>query len=168
MNWELVVAICAMLITIFVCIANIVSAYYAKQSHIEDNKAYIGFYFESYYINEFEKVIVFKNFGNSEGKILDINYNDDLPDYIIDFLKKIESRTIMPGQKISSWIHPDDHEILLKINYKYITLNKKFTYSIDLDLSESNNDLYTRVSKINSTTLPNELINVLKKIYFKL
>lgn len=168
MNWELIVSICAMLITLFVCIANIISAYYAKQSYIEDNKAYISFFFEGYYINNFEKIVIFKNFGKAEGKILNIEYSDELPSYLIDFLKQMEGRTVMPGQKITCWIKDEDYNLQFKINYKYITLNQQYNYSIDLDLGKSNEELYTRVSNVDYNNLPNELVNVLKRIYSKL
>ncbi|MBF9297928.1 hypothetical protein [Mammaliicoccus sciuri] len=168
MDWELIVAICAMLITLFVCIANIVSAYYAKQSFIEDNKAYISFFFDGYYIESFEKVLVFKNFGKSEGKILNIEYNEDLPNYIDEFFKQMENRTIMPGQKISCWINKDDYNRNLNIRYKYATLKQQYNYSIELDLSKSSKELYKPVQNSTYESLPNDLINVLKRIYTQL
>ncbi len=168
MDWELVVAICAMLITLFVCIANMISAYYAKQSFIEDNKAYIGFFFDGYYIESFEKVLVFKNFGKSEGKILNIEYNDDLPNYIVEFFKQLENRTIMPGQKITCWIKEDDYNRNLNISYKYATLKQKYNYSIELDLGKSKKELYKPVQNSTYKSLPNDLINALKGIYTKL
>ncbi|WP_239723717.1 hypothetical protein [Mammaliicoccus sp. A-M4] len=168
MNWELIVAICAMLITLFVCIANMISAYYAKLTFIEDNKAYIAFYFDSYYIESFEKVLVFKNFGKSEGKILNVEYNDDLPNYVVEFFKQMENRTIMPGQKITCWIKKDDYNRNLNISYKYATLKQQYNYSIELDLSKSKKDLYKPVQKSTDKSLPNDLINVLKGIYTKL
>lgn len=168
MNWELVVSICAMLITLFVCIANFISACYAKQSYIEDNKAYISFFFDSYYISHYEKIIIFKNFGKSEGRIFNIKFNNDLPSYVQDFFKNMENRTLMPGQQITCWIAESDKDIEINVEFEYATLNKTYKNTTDIDLSKSNTDLYTRITYIDDTNLPSELINVLKRIYTKL
>ncbi|MGD6766534.1 hypothetical protein [Mammaliicoccus lentus] len=92
---------------------------------------------------------MFKNFGKSEGKILNIEYNDDLPNYIVEFFKQMENRTIMPGQKITCWINEDDYNMNLNISYKYVTLKQKYNYSIELDLGKSKKELYKPVQ--NST-----------------
>ena len=56
----------------------------------------------------------------------------------------------------------------LNISYKYVTLKQKYNYSIELDLGKSKKELYKPVQNSTYKSLPNDLINVLKRIYTKL
>ncbi|MDK7925709.1 MAG: hypothetical protein QP798_00255 [Staphylococcus simulans] len=168
MEYEIIISICSVIVAVFACIATIITAKYTRKSYITQNKGYIGVHYESYHVGNFVKKIVLKNYGNAPAKIEDINIiGKDIPEYLRKFLNAQKEKVFMPNQTSTCIILPMDYESTFKLKYSYKSMEKIEHQSLNIDLSNTNKELYTKVEYLEGK-FENELLTALNQLYSKL
>ncbi len=138
---QIIIALITFLGIIVSIIIAIVTALQNSKMIRESSRANIVFYID-YHPQRDTYFLVIKNFGNSIGKLLNIeilpildwtktNFNQEL-----NPLTASKNVTLAPNQKISSWFDFRDYpDTVFKVKVSYKTLGKKYTeeYTINLD-----------------------------------
>lgn len=158
----------SIIIAIFACVAAIITAIYTRKAYITQNKGYIGVYCEGYYIGKFVKKIVIKNYGNSPAKINKISVKGiENQDYLKKFINAQKDKTYMPNQISTCIILPDNYDLVIELEYSYISMNRNETQYLTIDLSNTNKELYTIVENVGSK-FENEILTALNQLFSKI
>jgi len=168
MEREIIISICSIIVAIFACAAAIITAIYTRKAYITQNKGYIGVYCEGYYIGKFVKKIVIKNYGNSPAKINKISVKRiENQDYLKKFINAQKDKTYMPNQISTCIILPDNYDLVIELEYSYISMNRNETQYLTIDLSNTNKELYTIVENVGSK-FENEILTALNQLFSKI
>lgn len=164
---QIISIICTSSLSIIAIIISVITLKQSSKAIVESSRANIMLYFDTPTGNSF---IVLKNFGNSVGKVLDINISPKLqrsksPQIIgkqnVSSPFDFKNITLAPNQSIKSWFpfknYPDKH---FQINLKYETLGKIYNenYCIDINYVDSIDYLFT--SNIDTKDEKQALVNI--------
>lgn len=118
------------------------------QNHnmIKDNsRAYIIFYIDFHPQTDMYYLVI-KNFGNSIGKLINIEITPKLDWNKCKFKQDLKPLTdstnvlLAPNQKISSWFDFEDYpDKIFDVKLTYYTLKKEYTENYKIDLSYVSN-----------------------------
>ena len=125
----------------------------------EANRAQIIFYID-YNPSCDMYFLIIKNFGNSVGKVIDIDISPKLDWKKTEFNQEIKALTdaknilLAPNQKVSSWFDFNNYpDKVFNVIIKYSTLNKIYceSYTIDLNYIDNIDWLFPSVIDDHST-----------------
>lgn len=149
-------------------VAIIISIKTLKQSNyaiLETSRANIVFYIDI--LTGKQSYLVLKNFGNSSGKVLELQITPCIKASKIDSnhnMKNItdfSNITLAPNQTIKSWFnffkYPDK---IFNVNIKYETLGKTYIDSYTIDISYIDSIDYLSASPIDINTEKDALIRI--------
>ena len=153
-DWISLLSVIASLITSIVAI--VISVKTLKQSNYaieEDSRANIMFYIDT--LTGGQNYLVLKNFGNSFGKILDIDispniqyskFEDSQP---MSAITEFSNITLAPGQSIKSLFDFNEYpDKIFEVTIKYKTLGKTYTENYTLNISYINSIDYLSTSSL--------------------
>ncbi len=139
--------------SLFSLIAIIISVATLKQSNnaiTESSRANIMFYIDT--LTGGQNYLVLKNFGNSVGKVLDIDispniqYSKSNDNAKMSVITEFTNITLAPGQYIKSWFDFTDYpDKIFNVKLKYETLGKTYEENYTLNISYINSIDYLSV-----------------------
>lgn len=111
-------------------------------------------------------MIKLKNFGKSSAIITNIQYNNEIPEYLEKYFESFKEKSLMPGEVSSCVILPDSYEKKINLEYSYKSLNTEEKEKLYIDLDHTSRELYTKVEKFEG--FENELLTAFNHLYRKL
>lgn len=73
----------------------------------------------------------------------------------------------MPNQISTCIILPDNYDLVIELEYSYISMNRNETQYLTIDLSNTNKELYTIVENVGSK-FENEILTALNQLFSKI
>lgn len=140
---ELFIGIVSLFTSIVAIVISVLTLKQSSNAIIESSRANIMFYIDT--LTGGQNYLVLKNFGNSSGKILNIDISPSiqyskLPDgTTMSAITEFSNITLAPNQYIKSWFdfknYPDK---IFDVTLKYETLGKVYTENYTLNISYIN------------------------------
>lgn len=125
-----------------------------EQSITNANRPYVTIYVETYTSLYYEKNLILKNYGNTVAKIKNIEFLTSIDSH--NETKKMKSAigaTLMPNQKLSTFI-PDDFEEIIKVKLHYEDLNgKPYNELVEVKTDLKADFFYTKPSLSSDTNI---------------